>query len=85
MYLASAHVKAAFGAAQPKYVGGVLRECGVHGWLIAAILNGMKSLNGRATFENIKCTNEFHKCIRCGLIAHLFLCRTALLLLDPHR
>ena len=58
--MARADLRTAFDVAQPKYVVEVMKECSLHGGIIAAILNEMVSSNGRSTLEDTECTFAFN-------------------------
>ena len=60
-YLASLDVKTAFDVAKPGFVAELQAETGVHGWIIAALLEETKDLKGMAVFE--PCETEFRKSV----------------------
>ena len=52
MYVPSLHVKTVFNVAKPGIIARLLKETGVHGWIIAAMLKDMKDLKGLTSCES---------------------------------
>ena len=68
MHLASMVIKTAFDVARPKHIVKIMGDQDVHGWIRAAFLREMASLERLATFEAVENTFPFTRCIRQGSV-----------------